>query len=482
VRYLSVCSGIEGASVAWEPLGWTPVAFAEIERFPSAVLAHRFPHTPNLGDFTKIGKDDVGAIDVLVGGTPCQDFSVAGLRAGLAGDRGALTIEFLHLARRLRPEWLVWENVPGVLSADAGRAFGTFVGILGKLGYGFAYRVLDAQYCGVPQRRRRVFVVGCFGGDWRRAAQVLFERHSLSGDLAPSRQARKVTPSLTSSGAGVSRVKGAARSDDVEWVQTVFDASCAQVAPTLPSRSSAGGGLGTDFDCDGGLICAQVAPTLVRDGAGVERTGNERTEADFLIAHTNADRASGGAPVITRGNSFASAPKRDSAPLLRELFDAVGAQAFAEWRLRVSDSFQSSEVLQSVMYGDSLRCEADKDRTRLDDGALPRTEDLPAGAVRDLWLIASRGASPGRKLAEQLAREFSASMPIVSHERASSAVRRLLPVEVERLQGFPDDWTLVPYRGKPASDGPRYRSLGNSFAVPVIRWIGERIGKASRAT
>ena len=476
-----MCSGIEGASVAWEPLGWTPVAFAEIERFPSAVLAHRFPHTPNLGDFTKIGKDDVGAIDVLVGGTPCQDFSVAGLRAGLAGDRGALTIEFLHLARRLRPEWLVWENVPGVLSADGGRAFGTFVGILGKLGYGFAYRVLDAQYCGVPQRRRRVFVVGCFDGDWRRAAQVLFERHSLSGDLAPSRQARKVTPSLTSSGAGVSRVKGAARSDDVEWVQTVFDASCAQVAPTLPSRSSAGGRLGTDFDCDGGLICAQVAPTLVRDGAGVERTGNERTEADFLIVHKPA--------IAFTCKDAGGDVGVDISPTLRSMHHLDGGrpngggQVAIAFALRGRDEGAQPEIHDDGSTAGSLRAASGGSSRDYVSIAFGGQSD-PISSIECAQPVTARNGQPGSVAITFTGDTVSGYNNSFGIGGLGFAVRRLTPRqrECERLQGFPDDWTLVPYRGKPASDGPRYRSLGNSFAVPVIRWIGERIGKASRAT
>ena len=144
----------------------------------------------NAGDFTKIGVDDVGAIDLLAGGTPCQSFSVAGKRAGLDDPRGNLTIEFARLAGRLRPLWLVWENVPGVLSIDDGRTFGAFLGMLVELGYGIAYRILNAQHFGVPQRRRRVFVVGHLG-DWRVAAAVLLERHSLSGYPPPRREARQ---------------------------------------------------------------------------------------------------------------------------------------------------------------------------------------------------------------------------------------------------------------------------------------------------
>ena len=227
MRYGSVCSGIEAASVAWEPLGWRPSFFSEIEPFPRAVLAHWWPGVPCHGDFTTIREGEYDPIDVLVGGTPCQSFSVAGLRGGMADDRGNLALQFLALAGRLRPRWVVWENVPGVLSSNEGRDFGSFVGGLGELGYGWAYRTLDAQFFGLAQRRKRVFVVG-YLGDWRRAAAVLFERASLRGDPPPRREA-------------------------------------GQRAPTIPSRSTAGGGLGTDFDLDGGLdqaAACDVADTL----------------------------------------------------------------------------------------------------------------------------------------------------------------------------------------------------------------------------
>jgi DNA (cytosine-5)-methyltransferase 1 len=187
MRVLSVCSGIAADAQAWAPLGWEHVAFSEIEPFPSRVLAHRWPGVPNLGDFTTIGASDVSDVDLLCGGTPCQDFSIAGLRAGLGGARGALTLEFLRLADRVRPRWLVWENVPGVLQADRGRALGAFLGGLAELGYGFAWRVLDAQFFGLAQRRKRLFVVGCARGFGQRAAAVLLEREGLRGDPPPSR-------------------------------------------------------------------------------------------------------------------------------------------------------------------------------------------------------------------------------------------------------------------------------------------------------
>jgi len=212
MRYGSVCSGIEAATAAWHHMGWEAAFFSEIEKFPCAVLEHRYPDVPLHGDFTTIKENEYGKIDLLVGGTPCQSFSVAGLRGGLDDDRGNLALEFCRLAQREQPRWIVWENVPGVLSSNGGRDFGSILGALEDLGYGLAYRVLDAQYFGVAQRRRRVFVVG-YLGDWRPAAAVLFERHSMSGHPAPSRQARQEATDAAATGVGGSGGNGRARPD-----------------------------------------------------------------------------------------------------------------------------------------------------------------------------------------------------------------------------------------------------------------------------
>ena len=263
MRYLSVCSGIEAATTAWHPIGWEPAAFSEVEAFPSAVLAHHYPNVPNLGDMTKFKEWNLEPIDLLVGGTPCQSFSVAGLRKGLADPRGNLMLTYLAIAAKFRPRWLVWENVPGVLSSNGGRDFGTFLAGLGELGYGFAYRVLDAQYVrveshhrAVPQRRRRVFVVGCLG-DWRRAAAVLFERESLCGHPPPRREAWQgiaacTAPSLTAGGRGVERT-GESRGQD----------PVIAVSPTLDQRAGRSGE--TSFACSGGLIPSTVG--ALTDGA-----------------------------------------------------------------------------------------------------------------------------------------------------------------------------------------------------------------------
>lgn len=203
MKYATVCSGIEACSAAWEPLGWHPVFFSEIEKFPSAVLAHHYPKTPNLGDMTKInGNEYRNTIDVFCGGTPCQSFSVAGLRGGLGDERGNLALTFCRLVDQIRPTWVVWENVPGVLSSNKGRDFGSILGALGELGYGFTYRVLDAQYFGVPQRRRRVFVVGHIGGFWQPAAAVLFESKGLLRDSTPGASSGQGITAYTKGGFG----------------------------------------------------------------------------------------------------------------------------------------------------------------------------------------------------------------------------------------------------------------------------------------
>lgn len=320
--------------MAWNKLGWEAVAFSEIAPFPCAVLKHHYPNVPNWGDMTRFKEWEDATVDVVCGGTPCQSFSVAGLRKGMDDPRGKLSIVFLAIVERYRPRWVVWENVPGVLSADGGWSFGSFLGGLGEIGYGWSYRVLDAQYFGLAQRRKRVFVVGHLG-DWRRAAAVLFERQSLSRNTPPSRKAGKEDykgpgKCLTSRG-------GSGRCDP-----TMEDFIIHTLRAEGFDASEDGTGRGTP------LVCG----TMTASGAGTERPGGNCNELDFIIPDTAR-----------------------------------------------------------------------------------------------------------------------------SHSRTGShlTVRRMTPRECERAQGFPDDYTLIPYRGKPASDGPRYKSIGNSWAVPCARWIGERI-------
>lgn len=409
MNYLSVCSGIEAATQAWKPIGWKPVAFSEIEAFPCAYLKHHYPDVPNWGDMTKFKEWPDANVDVLIGGTPCQSFSVAGLRAGLADPRGNLMLTYLAIAARYRPKWIVWENVPGVLSSNGGRDFGTFLGGLGQLGYGFAFRVLDAQHVrtrrfpwAVPQRRRRVFVVG-YLGDWRRAAAVLFDRESMSGHPAPRRQAGKgfthsVAGSIVGSGRGTERV-GETRGQD-------------------PVVAMAHGQAGAEIAFGHGptLTCNHEAPivahTLRGEGFDASEDGSGRATPLVPVAY----RTAGDGAVYVEGDK--------TAPL-------------------TTNTDQCAQVVAFDLRG-------------REGGAMPEGPHDTANI---------RAASGGSSR---------------SYVAAPWAVRRLTPRECERLQGFPDDATLIPYRKKPAdkcADGPRYKALGNSMAVNVIDWIGERIAE-----
>lgn len=295
--YLSVCSGIEAVSVAWEPLGFRPIGFSEIELFPCELLKQKYPNVKNYGDITQYEKWNAGEFDILVGGTPCQSFSIAGKRGGTADERGALMYAYLGIVETYRPRWIVWENVPGVLSSNSGYDFTSFLAGLEECGYGWAYRVLDAQYFGVPQRRRRVFVIGHSDNRTDLAAKVLFEPESLCGDIAAGSETQKETTDAIGKGVNYFR-----------------------------------------------------------------RGGNFKYHKDKKAATLRSSAAS-------------------------DCFDLV------------------------------------------------------------------------------LARE-------------KRYIRRLTPLECERLQGCPDDYTQIEWRGKPAEQCPdslRYKAIGNSMAVPVMRWIGERI-------
>jgi DNA (cytosine-5)-methyltransferase 1 len=463
--YGSVCSGIEAASVAWHPLGWRAAFLSEIEPFPRAALAHHYPDVPLHGDFTTIEAGQYEPIDLLVGGTPCQSFSVAGLRGGLADDRGNLALQFLRLADRLRPRWVVWENVPGVLSSNDGRDFGSILGGLAELGYGWAYRVLDAQFFGIPQRRRRVFVVGCLG-DWRRAVAVLFERHSLSGHPAPRREA-------------------------------------GQAAPTIPSRSTAGGGLGTDFDCDGGYQ-PSVAGAL-----GTEVPGSrQRADAsdNLLVArvlHVSGDQANSEVNMDLAGTLNCT-----------EVHGVVygwNGDETPKWGREVSPTLraeQGGEGLGVAIPFDTTQITSDKNYSRPRAGGTCHPRPAGAHPPAIAFTCKDHGADAGDVAPTLRGMGHDASHPngggqlavafnwqsggdcrqnptvertdtLGAHQTppvfGGMAVRRLTPRECERLQGFPDDYTLIPYRGKPAADGPRYKALGNSMAVPVMAWIGRRI-------
>lgn len=293
MKYGSVCSGIEAATVAWDSLGWEPVFFSEIEPFPCAVLAHHYPTVPNLGDMNKFKEWPDATIDVLVGGTPCQSFSVAGLRKGLDDPRGNLMLTYLAIANKYRPKWLVWENVPGVLSSNGGRDFAALLRGMAECGYGFAYRILDAQYFGVAQRRRRVFVVGCFGS-WQSAAAVLFERHSLQGNTPPRREKRE----KTSCDAGISTEGCFGIDEECNVGDNQFGpllrggqgGTRQATAYSMITANTNANGLGVTCELSATLdraqgqavACAEISPT-VTNGPPFSRTGNERVECEALV-------------------------------------------------------------------------------------------------------------------------------------------------------------------------------------------------------
>ncbi len=560
MKYGSVCSGIEAATAAWHSLGWQPAFFSEIEPFPRAVLAHHYPTVPLHGDFTTIGADQYGAIDLLVGGTPCQSFSVAGLRGGLDDDRGNLALEFLRLADRKRPRWVVWENVPGVLSSNGGRDFGSILGGLGELGYGWAYRVLDAQYFGVAQRRRRVFVVG-YLGDWRPAAAVLFERHSMSGHPAPSREARQDAASGAAAGAGERGDAGGER-PAVDWPASVactLDTDFASKWGQNNQHVNAGCPLfvpdvAYPINTQLGLRGADTSNSS-REGVGVGNAGDPaytlQAGHSHAVAYDHPGRYNnihGGTgehrhvmPTLESTNpkqiiAFSKGDHGADAgdnicPTIRKGGDGGGnmpAVAYSIMPMNSGKDYKAreTEVAQPIMAGGPVSGNQGGDFivTPFDTTQIssphnysnPQSGDpchpLAAGAHPPAVAFALRGreygampevhgdgdaagalrAADGGSSRDYVA--FEANMSFTTPDTSgvnptltrrhyasvaiASAVRRLTPRECERLQGFPDDYTAIPWRKKGSEDcpdGPRYKALGNSMAVPVMRWIGERI-------
>ena len=400
MKYASVCSGIEAASVAWHDLGWDPAWFSEIEPFPSAVLAHHYPAVQNLRDMTRIADrimtGEVSAPDVLVGGTPCQSFSISGLRAGLSDHRGALTLEYVRIAnvidavRSIRGEpscITLWENVPGVLNSKD-NAFGCFLGALAgedcelvpagrkwtNAGCVFgptravAWRVLDAQYFGVPQRRERVFVVSSAREGFD-PAKILFEFEGLRRDSPTRRGQREASAGHAEIGAGESGERRAFGGGNC--------AGSIGISTTLSAHGNR-----QDFDPETFIVekteCFAIAGNTI--GRGLSAGGNGDGFDDVCYTLTSND---------------------------------IHAIAF--------DSRQDPVSSQDVF------------------GAL------------------------------------GSSSPQAQSIATKSQVRRLTALECERLQGFPDNWTLVPWRGRLAPDTLRYKAIGNSMAVPVMRWIGHRI-------
>jgi len=435
MKYATVCSGIEAPSLAWHGLGWSPVWFSEIENFPAAVLAHHYPTVPNLGDMTMLHENETyknESIDLLCGGTPCQSFSFAGLRKGLDDERGNLALHFIRILGEKRPTWFVWENVPGVLSSAGGRDFATILGGFtgrnitiprngwGNTGivegisdaYGIAWATLDAQYFGVPQRRRRIFVVGRLG-DWHGPAAVLFDTTCLSGHPAPRRETRegiadRIAPCIGSGG----KAAGSVTQQDAENGAVVY------------------GYIGSKA----GIKAFEVAPTLCTN---TDRTDERNTS--YVIAHgqANAEIVSDGSPSLTCNHET-------------PIYFGLPGNCLGR---KPENGGNQTEPLH-----DQSPCLTKTDQHAVCFAQNSRDE------LREMRVSGALAANPGMKQ--------------TSYIRDSRVVRRFTPTECERLQGMPDGYTRISWRNSKLEncpDGPRYRAIGNSMTVPVMRWIGERI-------
>lgn len=570
MRYLSICSGIEAATVAWHPLGWSPVGFAEIEAFPSAVLAERYGSNmpgeplasngvPNHGDFTTL-IDAPPDCDLLVGGTPCQAFSIAGQRRSLEDERGNLTLQFVRLAHAIRSlRWVVWENVPGVLSTED-NAFGCFLGGLvgaddalipcdppprGKSNAYWrwraagrwpvldddgvetgefveraeghvirwpdvgmvagprarlAWRVLDAQHFGLAQRRRRVFVVASPGGGGDPAA-VLFEPRGLRGDSASGGEAREVVAALTANGVGT------CGADDNQGQAGHLIASTGRLSHCLNA-----GGMGRqDFETE-----TLIAHTLRGEGFDASEDGTGRGTPLVPVyaiqeraVCENPDAGPQGAgfregvaytlearhhvqaiafPANLSGTQCAST--EDVSPALGAKNPTAVAFALRgrDGGAQVEVSGEKTGPLRAANGGSSRDYVAFAENQRNELRELERAGSLSSirrGDAKNETLLAFNSKDHGAA-AGSISPTLRAGGHASSHANAgvppavagAGSVRRLTPRECERLQGFPDDYTAIPWRGKPADvcpDGPRYKALGNSMAVPVMHWIGERI-------
>jgi DNA (cytosine-5)-methyltransferase 1 len=593
MRFGSVCSGIEAASVAWEPLGWKAAWLSEIEPFPSAVLAHHYPDVPNLGDMTalpeRIASGEVEAPDLFCGGTPCQAFSVAGSRKSLDDARGNLSLTFCEIANaidtvragRNEPATIIfWENVPGVLSTKD-NAFGCFLaGLAGEdnplepprgkwtnAGYvlgpkrAIAWRVFDAQYFGVAQRRRRVFVVASARDDFD-SLSVLFEFDGLRRDTAPSREAGQSvagTFKACASSGGWSNSADHAAAGFMQPVTTqTFDFQSygeygtAPVAATLSARDYKSA---KDLAVVGALACNHEAPIAftqnqrdevrVMQVAGALAAEPGMKQQTFLaqpiafhptqnpISSTEVCHAIGAnakataavcEPLYNKGfnheSIYSSTQETNARKILRTLREAVGEEAFAKWGLGILDSLQSPQILRQALHGFSIRpatfsrswvvCCAlgcpiygsgwllQSLRQTGCEGCPPQGWEPPEQLAGELGAYLSELSQPGAQAQRFMCDLWSAAqgagvlrealsavqeMGRPTHDQGQPAhrgmqVRRLTPEEAEFLQGFPRGYTAIPWRKKEANecpDGPRYKALGNSWAVPVVRWIGKRI-------
>lgn len=433
MRYVSIFSGVEAATLAFEPLGWEPVAFSEIEPFPCAVLAEHWPNVPNLGDITKVDwkKEIHGAVDLVVGGSPCQSFSIAGKREGLKGASG-LMFEYIRCVQELMPRWFLWENVKGALSCEGGAAFGQLLREMDALGYGLAWRVLDAQFFGVAQRRERLFLVGHLGD--ARSCEVLFEPESMCWDTPSSREKRQAV--AAASGRSVAQ-GGGTGSINHDGQRDAFS-----IAGNIIGRKPENGGNGNGFQEPGEPM--YTLTTIDRPAVAFRYGGGETCTAG--LSETGQANQGGKGPLIQ---------------------DEISGTL-------------------STVNNQSLVCMTDTQKNTSVDTEVSGT--ISAHTRKDPPVVAFKhhqGATDGSGAdeSEQVAGCHNVNDNTTAESGTNSVVRRLTPLECERLQGFPDNHTRIPWNGKPADECPdslRYKACGNSMAVPVMRWLGERIEAVDR--
>jgi DNA (cytosine-5)-methyltransferase 1 len=416
LNVLDVCAGIGSFSEAAHRAGLTSVCQIEIEPLRRAVLAKHFPDVQRLHDLTKVDKHDITEpIDIICGGTPCQDLSIAGHGKGLAGTRSRLWYDFLRLAHDLRPQWLVWENVPNALSSNGGRDFRTILMGLDECGYHVAWRILDAQYCGVPQRRRRIFLVGHLRDG--RAAQVLFERESLPGNSGTRPAAWKANARAVDADTEAPSDRGDTRRLSAEAYDARNHRLNGDISGTLQAKST--GGYSLNYQ---NPIVIKIDNTKA-NGRGVLEDGTTHS----LGGATDAVQ------ITEPAHSFR----------MRGFGDYVEDDIAAALKKR--DGKDATDLVTVWTPSRYLRPEQ--------DGIAPQTTDTMATLTKAL--AKSADSSP--------------------HIEYRSAVRRLTPLECTRLQGFPDDWL----DGLGLSDTKKYEMLGDSIALPCSEWIMRRIAALS---
>jgi len=533
MKFGSVCSGIEAASVAWNPLGWEAAWLSEIEPFPSAVLKHHYPDVPNLGDMTalpdRILSGEVEAPDLFCGGTPCQAFSVAGLRNSLDDARGNLSLTFVGIANAIdhvrsvrgdSPAIIFWENVPGVLSTKD-NAFGCFLGALAgeddpivppgekwtNAGcvYGpqrtVAWRVLDAQYFGVAQRRRRVFVVASAREGFD-PAEVLFEFNGVRRDTAPSREARESTT------AGViPRVAGSLDTQCGGQKLTHQSLANGHVIGTITARMF--NSLGARDVEEGALLPVSVQDQHITQPIAFSRNDDGRDATTNLSPTMRVAGRAGGMlgvaqPIPIDMRNAGRDPEKhdemnrqgvgvgdsgDPAHTVTSAFVHAVAQpigldeeqnamidCFGTLKARTKGGGFEGSVAQPIAFHPTQDPITSTNGTTHGLGC--GSNDGQASIAVAFGFDAYNHTIQGQVNQPLRVSSAPGQVDAVGGIVQGMAVRRLTPIECERLQGFPDNYTEIPWRKKPADqcpDGPRYKALGNSWAVPVVHWIGKRI-------